>query len=55
MLNPEITWASESMEKDWEGCLSIPGSAPWSTVTLTSKCVMTPWKARKSKPKWKVS
>lgn len=25
MLNPEIVWASESMEKDWEGCLSIPG------------------------------
>ncbi|MGR5063175.1 peptide deformylase [Photobacterium sp. DNB22_13_2] len=25
MLNPEIIWASDSMEKDWEGCLSIPG------------------------------
>ncbi|WP_237156973.1 peptide deformylase [Photobacterium rosenbergii] len=25
MLNPEITWASENLEKDWEGCLSIPG------------------------------
>jgi len=25
MLNPEILWASDDMEKDWEGCLSIPG------------------------------
>jgi peptide deformylase len=25
MLNPEIIWASDDKEKDWEGCLSIPG------------------------------
>ncbi|GAB6260729.1 peptide deformylase [Photobacterium sp. CCB-ST2H9] len=25
MLNPEIYWMSEDIEKDWEGCLSIPG------------------------------
>ena len=25
MINPEILWVSESMEKGWEGCLSIPG------------------------------
>ncbi|MGF1700255.1 peptide deformylase [Photobacterium makurazakiensis] len=25
MLNPEIIWQSEETEKDWEGCLSIPG------------------------------
>lgn len=25
MLNPEIISASETIEKDWEGCLSIPG------------------------------
>jgi peptide deformylase len=25
MINPEILWASEEKEKDWEGCLSIPG------------------------------
>ncbi|SNB46230.1 peptide deformylase [Geobacter sp. DSM 9736] len=25
MINPEIIWASDEMEKDWEGCLSIPG------------------------------
>ncbi|KLV09604.1 peptide deformylase [Photobacterium aquae] len=25
MINPEILWASADMEKDWEGCLSIPG------------------------------
>ncbi|MGF1725688.1 peptide deformylase [Photobacterium nomapromontoriensis] len=25
MLNPEIIWASEALEQDWEGCLSIPG------------------------------
>ena len=25
MLNPRITWHSESKEKDWEGCLSLPG------------------------------
>lgn len=25
MLNPEIYWMSEEKEKDWEGCLSIPG------------------------------
>lgn len=25
MINPEILWRSEEMEKGWEGCLSIPG------------------------------
>lgn len=25
VINPEILWASDAMEKDWEGCLSIPG------------------------------
>jgi peptide deformylase len=25
VINPEITWASVEMEKDWEGCLSLPG------------------------------
>jgi peptide deformylase len=25
MVNPEYTVLSEKMEKDWEGCLSIPG------------------------------
>ena len=25
VINPEILWASESIEKDWEGCLSVPG------------------------------
>ena len=24
-LNPEITWRSKQTEKDWEGCLSLPG------------------------------
>jgi len=25
MINPEILWASDEKENDWEGCLSIPG------------------------------
>jgi len=25
MINPEVLWASDEMEKGWEGCLSIPG------------------------------
>ena len=25
VINPEILWTSEEKEKDWEGCLSIPG------------------------------
>jgi peptide deformylase len=25
MINPEITWASSDKEKDWEGCLTVPG------------------------------
>ena len=25
MINPEITWASSNKEKDWEGCLTVPG------------------------------
>jgi peptide deformylase len=25
VINPEILWASQDKEKDWEGCLSIPG------------------------------
>lgn len=25
LINPEITFYSEEKEKDWEGCLSIPG------------------------------
>jgi peptide deformylase len=25
MLNPEMTWGSPEMDKDWEGCLTVPG------------------------------
>ncbi|HEX9079101.1 MAG TPA: peptide deformylase [Desulfuromonadaceae bacterium] len=25
MLNPELLWQSEEVEKGWEGCLSVPG------------------------------
>lgn len=25
MINPEILWSSEDQQKDWEGCLSVPG------------------------------
>ena len=25
VINPKILWASEEKEKDWEGCLSVPG------------------------------
>ena len=25
IINPEITWLSAETEKDWEGCLSVPG------------------------------
>jgi len=25
VINPEILWTSDETEKDWEGCLSIPG------------------------------
>lgn len=25
IINPEITWRSDDIEKDWEGCLSLPG------------------------------
>jgi peptide deformylase len=25
VINPEILWVSETIEKDWEGCLSVPG------------------------------
>ncbi len=25
IINPEILWCSEEREKDWEGCLSVPG------------------------------
>ena len=25
VINPEVLWESEEMEKDWEGCLSVPG------------------------------
>lgn len=25
MINPEILWVSDTLEKGWEGCLSIPG------------------------------
>ena len=25
VINPEILWASAEKEKDWEGCLSVPG------------------------------
>jgi len=25
VINPEILWASDTLEKDWEGCLSVPG------------------------------
>ena len=25
MINPKIEWASSDLEKDWEGCLTVPG------------------------------
>src|SRR5690242_7759056 len=25
MMNPQILWKSDDLEKGWEGCLSIPG------------------------------
>jgi len=25
MINPEMTWSSLEMDKDWEGCLTVPG------------------------------
>ena len=25
VINPVITWRSDRLEKDWEGCLSLPG------------------------------
>lgn len=25
LIDPEISWQSEESEKDWEGCLSLPG------------------------------
>ena len=25
MINPELTWTSTENEKDWEGCLTVPG------------------------------
>lgn len=25
IINPELVWQSEETEKDWEGCLSLPG------------------------------
>ena len=25
MINPEMTWGSSEMHKDWEGCLTVPG------------------------------
>ncbi|UCH91157.1 MAG: peptide deformylase [Nitrospirota bacterium] len=25
MINPEMTWATSDKEKDWEGCLTVPG------------------------------
>ncbi len=25
MINPELTWGSSEMHKDWEGCLTVPG------------------------------
>jgi len=25
VINPEITWRSDDIETDWEGCLSLPG------------------------------
>ena len=25
MIHPEMLWASSEMEKDWEGCLTVPG------------------------------
>jgi peptide deformylase len=29
VINPEIMWASKNIEKDWEGCLSVPGIRGW--------------------------
>jgi peptide deformylase len=25
VINPEILWVADEREKDWEGCLSVPG------------------------------
>ncbi len=25
MINPEMTWSSKTIAKDWEGCLTVPG------------------------------
>ena len=25
MINPELTWGSPDIHKDWEGCLTVPG------------------------------
>jgi peptide deformylase len=25
MINPEMTWGSSEMDKDWEDCLTVPG------------------------------
>ena len=25
IINPELTWVSPDMNKDWEGCLTVPG------------------------------
>ncbi len=25
IINPQILWTSDNLEKDWEGCLSVPG------------------------------
>ncbi len=25
MINPELTWVSSDIHKDWEGCLTVPG------------------------------
>ncbi len=25
MINPELTWVSPEIHKDWEGCLTVPG------------------------------
>ena len=39
MVNPVITWASDEMVKDWEGCLSIPGV--WGLVPRNKSIKLT--------------
>lgn len=38
MINPEILWMSDEKEKEWEGCLSIPGMRGLVPGTNASAC-----------------